>query len=163
MKKVSKKVILLGHFGVGKTSLVRRFVHQKFSEEYKTTIGVNIDKKVLVLENEELTMIIWDIEGGSTQNKLPQSYFLGAHGILYVFDLARPNTFDNVEGELAFFRELLPTAKVRIIGNKKDLLSAEQLEQVRESIAADAYTSAKTGEQVEDMFRELGIEMVGSA
>lgn len=160
--KISKKVILLGHFGVGKTSLVRRFVHEKFSEEYKTTIGVKIDKKVIVFENAELTMIIWDIEGGTMQSKLPRSYFLGAHGILYVFDLARPNTFDNIEGELTFFRELLPQARVRVVGNKRDLLSDVQFQQIRETLGeqAHAYTSAKTGEHVEEMFRELGIDMM---
>ncbi len=163
MQKVSKKVILLGHFGVGKTSLVRRFVHQKFSEEYQTTIGVKIDKKVIVIENDEITMIIWDIEGRSAQSKLPKSYFMGAHGILYVFDLARPNTFGNIEGDLSYFRDLLPQAKVRVVGNKKDLLSEDQLNKVQQELAdqVNAYTSAKTGERVDDMFRELGVEMLG--
>lgn len=89
--KISKKVILLGHFGVGKTSLVKRFVVQKFSEEYQTTIGVKINK--VVIGDHHLTMILWDIEGGKSQQHLPPSYFAGAHGIIYVFDLTRPSTW----------------------------------------------------------------------
>ncbi|MEM0999135.1 MAG: Rab family GTPase [Bacteroidota bacterium] len=158
MSKISKKVILLGHFGVGKTSLVRQFVHQKFSEEYLTTIGVKVDKKQIPVADRLLTMIIWDIEGGAVQSKLPQSYFLGAHGIIYVFDLTRPSTYGRIEDELAYFRDLLPKASLQIIGNKKDLLGAEELARFEREFSGqcDFLSSAKTGENVETMFAGLG-------
>lgn len=160
--KLSKKVILLGHFGVGKTSLIRRFVHSKFSEEYLTTIGVKIDKKVLDLGETELTMIIWDIEGGALQSKLPKSYFLGAAGIIYVCDLTRPSTYASIDEELAYFKNLLPKASLKIVANKTDLLEEDKLEELQASIqpGPDFYTSAKTGELVEDMFEGLGLDMV---
>ncbi|MEM7040949.1 MAG: Rab family GTPase [Bacteroidota bacterium] len=160
--KISKKVILLGHFGVGKTSLVQRFVHQKFSEEYLTTIGVRVDKKVIEISNNELTMIIWDIEGGAVQSKLPQSYFLGAHGIVYVFDLTRPSTYLNIDPEIQFFKNLLPDAAVQIVANKVDLLDELEIKNFRENFAGicNYLSSAKTGLNVENMFRELGIEMI---
>ena len=59
----SKKIVLVGHFGVGKSSLIRRFVKNTFSDDYLVTIGVHIVKKIVQLENEEITLIIWDIEG----------------------------------------------------------------------------------------------------
>ncbi|MEL6538670.1 MAG: GTP-binding protein, partial [Bacteroidota bacterium] len=59
----SKKIILLGFYGVGKTSLVSQFVYKKFSDRYLTTIGVSIDKKVVEIEGRTLNMIIWDVAG----------------------------------------------------------------------------------------------------
>lgn len=155
--KISKKVILLGHFGVGKTSLVRRFVHEKFTEQYLTTIGVKVDKKEIETDDRLVTMIIWDIEGGAVQSKLPQSYFLGAHGIIYVFDLMRPSTYSNIEAELEYFRNLLPKASVQIIGNKTDLLDEIDLEDFERDHAGiyDYLSSAKTGVNVEPMFANL--------
>ena len=160
--KISKKVILLGHFGVGKTSLVKRFVYSKFSEEYLTTIGVKIDKKEVELPEHLLTMIIWDIEGGAAQSKLPQSYFLGANGIVYVFDLTRPSTYEKIESDLSYFRELLPAAKIQIVGNKSDLLDELELKEIREQLEGqfDHLSSAKTGENVEIMFKTLGELMI---
>ena len=84
MTEISRKVAILGQYGVGKSSLIRQFVHRKFSEKYLTTIGVKIDKKVMDLDGVELTMIIWDIAGETNQSKIPKSYQLGAHGVLYV-------------------------------------------------------------------------------
>jgi small GTP-binding protein len=162
MDQVSKKVILLGHFGVGKSSLVKRFVHQLFSEEYHTTIGVKVDKKVLEVNGKQLTMIIWDIEGGAVQSKLPQSYFLGALGIIYVLDLTRPSTWENMPAELGYFQQLLPKASTIIVGNKRDLLDPREeaglLTELKPYQVRMA--SAKTGEGVEEMFTELGIHMV---
>ena len=60
----AKKIVILGQFGAGKTSLTRRFVDQAFSEDYLVTLGVQIKKKTLTLKNgDELSLIIWDIEG----------------------------------------------------------------------------------------------------
>jgi small GTP-binding protein len=161
--KISKKVILLGHFGVGKTSLVRRFVHEKFTEQYLTTIGVKVDKKEIETAERTVTMIIWDIEGGAVQSKLPQSYFLGAHGIIYVFDLLRPSTYANIDSELQYFRDLLPKASVQIIGNKTDLLDEIDLEDFERDNDGiyNFLSSAKTGANVETMFSNLAKLMTG--
>ena len=159
---ISKKVILVGHFGVGKTSLIRRFVHQKFSDDYLTTIGVKIDKKVLNVGDMEVTLIIWDIAGETNQAKIPKSYQLGAHGILYVFDITRPSTYQNLNEQLEYLQGVLPKAPVKVIANKKDLLSAEKQEEVLKEVNHKGIytTSAKTGENVEDIFRELASAMV---
>ena len=162
LKTISKKVILLGHFGVGKTSLVKQFVTQKFSDEYHTTIGVKVDKKVVEVKNHELTMILWDIEGGVVQSHLPQSYFMGASGIIFVFDLLRPATWTDIDNELKYFKNLLPKASIRVIGNKKDLLDDLQLAEFKRNFEGkfDYLSSAKTGENVEDLFLALGLDML---
>ena len=159
---VSKKVILIGHFGVGKSSLVKRFVHQKFSDEYITTIGVKIDKKAVNVDGLEVTMIIWDIAGEDNQKKVPKSYRLGAHGALYVFDMSRPSTYENLKEELGYLREVIPGIPVQILANKVDLLSnEEQVEVLRKVTDPNVLrTSAKTGENVEKSFELLAKSMV---
>ena len=156
-RKVSKKVVLLGHFGVGKSSLLKRFVHQKFSSKYHSTIGVKIDRKKVALEDTDLSMILWDIEGGPDQSTWPQSYFRGGHGVIYVFDWTRPDTYMNLQRDLDRVREIVPGAALLSIGNKVDCLTAEQQTRLLlgASIPFDLASSAKTGENVEHAFQRL--------
>ncbi|GHE55569.1 MULTISPECIES: Rab family GTPase [Roseivirga] len=159
---MNKKVILVGHFGVGKTSLVRRFVHSQFSEEYITTIGVKIDKKTVTLNGRMVTLLIWDIAGEDAQHKVPQSYRLGAHGVLYVIDVSRPSSYQDLITELTAIQELLPGVPVEILANKRDLVSEEEWQHVQEQILPfkAIATSAKTGEYVEEAFIRLTERMV---
>ena len=71
----SRKVVLVGHFGVGKSSLIQRFIENSFSEDYKVTLGVQIKKKGVFLPNgEEVSLIIWDLEGNTTVKRTRESY-----------------------------------------------------------------------------------------
>ena len=161
---ISKKVILTGSFGVGKTSLFNKFVYNRFSEKYLTTIGVKVDKKSIKVGDRDLSLLLWDIAGEVSQNKVPVSYFLGASGIIYVFDLTRPITFQNMETDLAYLKKLVPKCIVKIVGNKKDLVTEEQIQEIEEQLFRpyDIVTSAKTGENVEDMFRMLGESLLAT-
>ena len=161
---ISKKVILTGSFGVGKTSLFNRFVYSRFSDKYLTTIGVKVNKKVLQVEDEELSILLWDIAGEVSQDKVPVSYFLGAHGIIYVFDLTRPITYKNIESDIVYLKGLLPTGVIKIVGNKKDLVSDAQIEAISDSLTRkfDILTSAKTGENVDALFQELGVDLLAT-
>ena len=88
----SKKIILAGSFGVGKTSLFNQFIFNKFDDKYLTTIGVKVNKKIVDIEGRQLSILLWDIAGEVAQDKVPVTYFLGASGVIYVFDLSRPST-----------------------------------------------------------------------
>ena len=159
----SKKVVLLGHFGVGKTSLMRRFVDNAFSEEYKVTLGVQIQKKVVDLPgNKQLSMIIWDIEGNTTVKKTRLSYLLGSSGFIYVFDATRMDTFSELDEELSFLKEQYPKANIKVIANKVDLVNTASLKGLLETkqVQCDYYTSAKTGEMVNEMFEALAKEIM---
>ena len=153
----SKKIILTGSFGVGKTSIFNQFMFQKFSDKYLTTIGVKVNKKVVNINNEDVSLLVWDIAGEVTQDKVPTSYFLGASGIIYVIDLSRPTTFEKLESDITYLKNLLPGAIIKLVGNKKDLLSEEELEETIKVISKplDSVTSAKTGENVEELFISL--------
>jgi small GTP-binding protein len=159
---ISKKVILTGSFGVGKTSLFNRFIYQQFSDKYLTTIGVKVNNKIVDIGDEKVSMMIWDIAGEVSQDKVPASYFLGASGIIYVMDLSRPRTFTNLETDIKFLREMLPNGDILIVANKRDLLTPEQLEAVVDSIDSniDFLTSAKTGENVESLFLDMGKRLI---
>ena len=159
---ISRKVILTGSFGVGKTSLFRRFINNTFSEKYITTIGVKVDKKSLEINGQEISILLWDIAGEVKQDKVPKSYFLGASAIIYVFDLARPSTYLNLEADMEILNGILPDAIIKIVGNKKDLVADGGIDKIKGQLnfPLDVVTSAKTGENVEALFIDLAKEFL---
>lgn len=159
---INKKVILVGHFGVGKTSLVRQFVHQKFSDNYLTTIGVKIDKKVVTVDQKEVNIVLWDIAGEDAMKKIPASYKLGAHGILYVFDVTRPTTYKDLDQHISELRMTLPDAPLVKLANKSDMLTESMKSDLTKELdfSEVLFTSAKTGENVEAAFENLTKEMI---
>jgi small GTP-binding protein len=160
---ISTKVMLTGSFGVGKTSLFRQFIFSKFSERYLTTIGVVVNKKEINVDGDSLNILLWDVAGEVSQDKVPHSYLLGTSGIIYVFDLSRPMTFANLESDIAYLRSKVPGVAIKIVGNKSDLVTKEQLLEIEEKLAVpyDIVTSAKTGENVEELFQMLGRKILG--
>jgi small GTP-binding protein len=159
---LSRKVILVGGFGVGKTSLIRQYVHQIFTDEYLVTIGVKVDKKVVQIEDKQVSMILWDIAGEVSMQKINHSYYLGANGIIYVMDLSRPSTFERSTADVNFFRQLLPKSKLLVVGNKTDLLTDSELKEIQAKIpvTCDFFTSAKNGTGLEDMFYKMASSFI---
>lgn len=159
---IAKKVLLVGNFGVGKTSLIRRFVLNEFSEDYISTIGVRVSTKVVDLDGEQVKMMIWDVAGTSDDEKLPKSYFLGASAAMYVFDLSREETYNTLDAQLDMVKGLSGLSEVVMVGNKKDLLSEAELAAVLEKITlpVDLVTSAKQDEYVEDAFVALAKQAI---
>ncbi|TAE62316.1 MAG: GTP-binding protein, partial [Bacteroidetes bacterium] len=121
----SKKIVLVGHFGVGKSSLIRRYVQNVFSDDYFVTVGVHIVKKVVQVNNQELTLLIWDIEGKEDMKKLRPSFLLGTSGFIYVLDASRPSTYEILEDELDFIRTNYPKTELVTVANKIDLVDKE--------------------------------------
>ena len=158
----SKKVILTGSFGVGKTSLFNQFINNVFTDKYLTTIGVKVNKKTIEVDDKEVSILLWDIAGEVAQDKVPTSYFLGASGIIYVVDLSRPSTYKNVTADIKYLKDIVKGGVIKIVANKKDLVTEDQLEAVREEISLpwDISTSAKTGENVIELFQALGRELL---
>ena len=154
----SRKIVILGHFGVGKTSLIRRFVNDSFSDKYKVTIGVHITKKVVkITEDESISLIIWDLEGTDEIQMIRDSYLLGTHGVVYVFDVARPSTFQNINEDLGIVAKKIPNVPMMVVGNKVDLVNLNDLQGLlkEKDIAVNYLTSAKTGGSVNEMFSQL--------
>lgn len=158
----SRKVVLVGHFGVGKSSLVRRYVQNTFSDNYIVTIGVHILKKEIKINELDLTLIIWDIEGKDDIQKVRTSYLLGTSGFIYVIDPTRPQTFERFNQEKEFIKENFPAAKIVSVANKSDLIDVDEFKVLLEekNIYIDYFTSAKTGNEVENVFQTIGMKMV---
>lgn len=161
--RASKKIILLGHFGVGKSSLIRQFVENTFSTDYKVTIGVHILKKeVEIAPDENVSLIIWDLEGYDDIKKTRASYLLGTHGFIYVFDITRPATFENLENDIDYLKGQYANVPLKVVGNKADLVTKSYLKEQKNTfgVTPDYFTSAKTGDNVETLFTTLAKELV---
>lgn len=161
---ISKKIVLLGHFGVGKTSLIRRFVEDVFTDDYKVSIGVHILKKSVALpeDDKEVSLILWDLEGSDDIVNFRKSYLLGSHAFIYVFDLTRPSTYINLNNDVAYLEENYKMAKVKTVGNKADLVETSSIKTIinENQIQCDYLTSAKTGDNVETMFTNLAKDLI---
>ncbi len=167
---LNKKVCLIGRFGVGKTSLVERFVHNRFGEEYLTTVGVRVSQKLLPpLEKApgqvvQYRLLIWDIAGVEKFDRMTATYLKGAAGVLAVADLTRPATVDILELLLQEFRERNADGGIVLLGNKNDLTYSESVTEILHAIGKQfqvpvLLTSAKTGNNVEQAFLKLAEQL----
>ncbi|XP_038564980.1 ras-related protein Rab-38 [Micropterus salmoides] len=90
------KVLVIGDLGVGKTSIIRRYVHQSYSTNYRATIGVDFALKVLNWDSETIRLQLWDIAGQERFGNMTRVYYREAMGAFIVFDVTRPTTFEAV-------------------------------------------------------------------
>ncbi len=156
---------MIGTSGVGKTSLVAKFVHSMFSEKYLTTVGVKIDKKNVSLDGQEVMLMIWDLAGDDDYQRLQMSYLRGTSGYLLVADGTRRVTLDQaieIQGRVA---EALGSLPFLLALNKADLAAQWEIDEARTAdLEARGWkffkTSAKEGAGVEEAFVELGRLMV---
>lgn len=163
-----KKICMLGDPGVGKTSLIARFVYSTFDDKYIRTIGAKVTKKVMALEHLSsgkkfrLKMLIWDIAGHDTLNFIKPTYYKDAEGAILVADITRKETILNIPNWQKSFYEVTGRVPVILFINKNDLrddadYTEEDVEDISQKISASYfYTSAKTGESVEMGFSALG-------
>jgi small GTP-binding protein len=157
---ISRKICLLGASAVGKTSLVRRYVHGMFSERYLTTVGVKIDKRTVEHDGDEVNLILWDISGEDEFSQLQMSYLRGAAGYLFVADGMRPATLTKVVELEQRAREALGPRPFVLALNKADQQESWRLDDAElETLEKQGWkmlrTSALSGEGVEAAFSEL--------
>ncbi|NES90956.1 Rab family GTPase [Okeania sp. SIO2B9] len=171
---ISKKICLVGDFGVGKTSLIRKFVDRQFSDQYLSTVGVKISRKKVDLpktdveKNNVLQLLIWDLEGHTKFKAIAPSYLQGASGGIVVADVTREETIKNIYERLDLFLSVNPKSVAILALNKSDLVDAEIINQLLskfedqedERVIATYSTSAKTGENVDEIFEKLSYRML---
>lgn len=153
------KVCLLGAFAVGKTSLVRRFVSDVFSDRYLTTIGVKIEKREVRTERGPVRLVLWDLHGEDRFQHVDPLYLRGAAGVLVTVDPTRPETVASAAALSQRARAAAPGAVQLVALNKRDLEADWAPAAIREAegLLADGVhrVSAKTGEGVEAAFEDL--------
>ncbi len=157
---IQKKICMAGAFGVGKTSLVSRFVHSIFSEKYQTTVGVKIDKKIVQHSAGDINLILWDLAGEDALTTVRPAHLKGASGYILVMDGTRRNTLDvaiELHGRVS---EVTGGVPFICVVNKADVRQSWQIQQSDlDNLASRGWTvvetSAKTGTAVEEMFLTL--------
>ncbi len=157
---IQKKICMVGAFGVGKTSLVARFVHSIFSEKYHTTVGVKIDKKIVQRAGGEVTLILWDLAGEDALTTVKPVHLKGASGYLLVMDGLRRNTLDVGVDLQRRVTDVVGAVPFVCVINKADLRETWEIQQSDlEKLHAMGWTvvetSAKTGTAVEGVFATL--------
>ena len=166
---IQKKVCMIGASGVGKTSLVAKFVHSMFSDKYLTTVGVKIDKKTVTVDGAEVMLMIWDLAGDDDYQRLQTSYLRGTSGYLLVADGTRAVTLDQVLEIQSRVAEAVGAQVPFLLAlNKADLTNQWEIDESRMAdLAARGWqsfkTSAKEGASVEEVFVELGRRMLPPA
>ncbi|MEM8640282.1 MAG: Rab family GTPase [Cyanobacteria bacterium P01_G01_bin.54] len=164
----AKKVCLVGDFSVGKTSLIRRFVDNQFSDEYLSTVGVKLSRKLVELPVADLAveLLIWDIEGQTQFKAIAPSYLQGAKGAIIVGDVKRPDTLEHLSNHLDLFFKINPKGRAIVALNKADLVTPDTSQKLLENytfnadypqVLATYTTSAKTGQDVNAIFHELAL------
>lgn len=172
VKVTEQKVILCGEYGVGKTSIFRRFANNTFvaSNDRKSTLGLdNIDKEYVV-EDRRIRLQLWDTGGMERVASVTSSYYKFAEAAILVFALDNSTSFHLLSQHLLDIVTYAENAKIFLCGNKSDLESVapqvtdaemEQFcEQCHNLISGIYKTSCKTGEGVHEMFEDIAQHLV---
>lgn len=174
MSLISKKICIIGEPEVGKNSLICRFVERQFSDEYLSTVGVQISRKTIQLQGVNpshplnIQLLIWSITGHPNFKAITPTYLRGSSGAVIVADLTRPETIERLPEHIQLFLAINPQGFIIIALNKCDLLEPEQLaEQIQlhnlEQVVSGIYpTSAKTGLSVDDIFLQITYKILES-
>jgi len=154
------KVTLFGPGGVGKTSLLLRYIKDYFSDDLKKTIGSNFLIKDVEIDGKQVRLLLWDIGGQPQFHKLRTIYFKGSNGALGVFDLSSSQTLLKIPGWISSIKKTVKkTIPMILLGNKVDLdreVDKEEAEDLAKRLSCEYMeTSAKTGENVEHVFEVI--------
>ena len=167
IQEVKKKICLIGDWGVGKTSLIRKYVFNQFDDKYLVTFGTKISKKRIKYKLQEdrmidLNLLIWDIMGQKEFKKVQLNAYKSANGAFIVCDVTRRESLNNILNWHSDLLSITGDIPVVILANKHDLLNQgeftnKDVEDLANNLNAKYFfTSAKTGFNVEDAFKEIG-------
>ncbi|TXT53605.1 MAG: hypothetical protein BAJALOKI2v1_900009 [Promethearchaeota archaeon] len=161
-KPIVLKILTAGEGGVGKTTLLRRYVEGKFFSSTKMTIGVEFFLKELNIDGRKVTLQLWDFGGQDRFRFLLKSYATGAKGALLMFDLTRPFTLDRLDEWMEICRSENSHLPILFIGTKLDIedeiaVSDEYALDIKKELNLVDYIkiSSKTGQNVQLAFETL--------
>ena len=153
------KILLLGDSGVGKSSIIIRYIENNFSNNLMNSIGVDFKLKNIEVDSKKIKLQIWDTAGQERFKTITTSYYKGAHAILIVFDITDRDSFDHVKNWMADIDKFAKEGVLRIlVGNKCDLVNNRKIEMEEAKEIANKYgikyieTSAKDTINIDDLF-----------
>ena len=155
-----KKICMLGSYAVGKTSLVKRFVEGVFGDRYLTTVGAKIDRKRVTVAGTTMHLVLWDLAGDNGPVEPRLSHLRGAAGYILVADGCRLMTAERAIAIQQRAISISGPVPVVVALNKADLQSDWQIgpteiQKLKQNGWPCVYTSAKTGDGVEELFLDL--------
>jgi small GTP-binding protein len=168
-KEYAFKLILGGDGAVGKTSMVHRYVENVFAKDYKSTIGTSIMKKECSFKelNSTVRFVIWDLAGQAQFKRVRMSYLANAEAGILVYDVTNRESFENVDKNwYNEIKKVSPNIALILVGNKIDLkedrvVSTEEGESLSRKLKLTYIeTSAKTGENINDAFKMLALQII---
>eukprot|EP01067_Filipodium_phascolosomae_P000130 Filipodium_phascolosomae@DN1107_c0_g1_i1.p1 len=155
-------ILVLGEKSVGKTSIIMRLSEGVFDDSYITTLGVDLKRHFLTINNNKVQLQLWDTAGQERYRTITPNYYRQAAGILLVFDICRAETFDLIDTWMHGIKEhATPDTEAILVGNKADIASRREVNREAASIWADRHgmpyfeTSAKTGANISETFTNL--------
>ena len=164
---ISYKFIIIGSSGVGKTAILKRLVEDTFSDESQSTIGVEFDSTMIMVEDRRVKLQIWDTAGQERFRSIAKAYYRNAVGVILVFDITERKTFDELSSWLNDVHTLCdPNAVIQLIGNKADLASQRAVTLTEaEAFASHQHmqyleTSAKGGDNVREAFVRVASDIL---
>jgi small GTP-binding protein len=171
MYSASFKICIFGDAGVGKTALTHRYITNRFIQDTRLTLGVDIVAKDLMIENGRVKLQIWDFGGEERFRVFLPIYARGSSGGIFMYDITRKSSLGNANEWLYIFKSKLSEEEkqkipVLMVGGKKDIEDKRTVSLEDAKVLANTYNlydvfecSAKTGEYVEEIFKSITFEM----
>jgi small GTP-binding protein len=166
--KFTFRVVTIGDSSVGKTSIVKKFIHDKFDPVEKNTVGALYDSFTDKVGDHDLEVQIWDTAGQEQYRSLSPVYFRSAAAALLVFDITNRTSFENLDDWLASFRNASSDqAALFLLGNKSDLNEQRKVESNEGEDWATGHscryfeTSARTGDGIPEVFKAVVAKLAG--
>ena len=156
------KIIIIGDAAVGKSNILTRFTRNEFSENTKSTVGVELGVKFIKVKGVNTKIQIWDTAGQERYRSITSSYYKGSHGCFIVYDITNETSFENVERWYEYVqREAGKNISIILVGNKCDLENERKIskakgqEKAKNLKCAFFETSALSGVNISQIFEEL--------
>lgn len=158
----SKKVLVAGHCSSGKTSLVNRFVNNRFSYSYTADKQIKVDKKNIKINNHDLRLVIWTAPGSIQKVKAFKSCYIATDVIIHTVDVNNPSSFGDLDEWLAQYKKYMPATPVYIACNKIDTNLNLDASHYFEQVACHRlfFVSAQDNFNIKEMFESIGCDLL---
>lgn len=162
------KLILIGDGRVGKTSIINKYINNNFNENENMTTNVSYSEKVLVYHDKKYKFSIWDTAGQEKFNAVTPIYYRDAKGVVLVYDITSKKSFNRVKTWIEELKNFNEDAELIILGNKNDVVDdrvvqidrEETVRYAKEQGASHFFTSAKTGENLNEAFECIAEKVI---